>query len=65
MDDVKKHLAEKEKAVDDLKRDKEILAMEKNNLDDQLANMLRKLKRIEKENADMKDSYPLVISIST
>ncbi len=57
MEELRGQLLEKEKNLEDSKSEKEKLVMEKNSLDEQFTHVLRKMKRLEKENSDMKESY--------
>jgi hypothetical protein len=61
-------LYDREREVEEMRKETEILVSERNNFDEQYSHVLRKMKRLEKENSDMRVSYqlvpPLILSLS-
>jgi hypothetical protein len=53
-------LYDKEREVEEIRRENGVLVSERNNLDEQFSHVLRKMKRLEKENNEMRTSYPLL-----
>lgn len=57
LEDLKGLLHEKEEEIEEMRKEKEVLISQRNNLDDQFTHLLRKMKRLEKENLEIRESY--------
>ena len=57
VEEMKGLLYDREREAEEMRRENGTLASERNNLDEQFTHVLRKMKRLEKENNEMRDSY--------